>query len=122
MFYLNEEKKKARYDMSRFMEHVDEAETFDIMGSFFIKEVLKLPVFGEYLVTKEEHRPDLISHEVYGSTQYWWVILLYNRIWFFQEIILGMSLAYPSLQNIENLFFRLRALLSAKGFNVIETY
>jgi hypothetical protein len=28
---------------------------------------------------KFEHRPDLLSYELYGNSSYWWVIALLNR-------------------------------------------
>jgi hypothetical protein len=28
---------------------------------------------------KFEHRPDLLSHSIYGTSAYWWVIALLNR-------------------------------------------
>jgi len=28
---------------------------------------------------KQQHRPDLLSYELYGSSNYWWTIVMLNR-------------------------------------------
>ena len=122
MFYLSDEKKESRYDLSLFMEFVPSAETFDVLSSHFIKELLKLPVNGEHRVLKDENRPDLISWRIYGTTQHWWILMLYNRKWFFQDVNLGDVFEYPSLQSIEDLYFRLKALASSRNYFVMELY
>ena len=33
-----------------------------------------------YVIPGYEHRPDLISDIFYGTSEYWWLILLYNNI------------------------------------------
>jgi hypothetical protein len=55
----------------------------------FYLDLAKLPTATELLKNKTaeiivvdskfEHRPDLLSYELYGNSSYWWVIALLNR-------------------------------------------
>ena len=55
----------------------------------FYLDLAKLPTATELLKNKTaeiivvdskfEHRPDLLSYELYGNSSYWWVIVLLNR-------------------------------------------
>lgn len=44
-----------------------------------------------------EGRLDLISHHVYGTSKYWWILVLANDIVDpFDDVVEGMILRYPS--------------------------
>ncbi len=108
MYYINLDlDSDARYDMAKFMEYNG---CFDILNSYFIKEVRKLPLFGEYVIQNEEMRPDLISYRIYGNTQYWWILLIYNKLTNHEELVNGVVLKYPSLEDLEDLYFKLKTL------------
>ncbi len=55
----------------------------------FYLDLAKLPTAKDLIRNKKpqyvtvapkfEHRPDLLSYELYGNSSYWWVIALLNR-------------------------------------------
>jgi hypothetical protein len=57
--------------------------------SDFYLDVAKLPTAEDLIrnripqtitvAPKFQHRPDLLSYELYGNSSYWWVIVLLNR-------------------------------------------
>ncbi len=56
----------------------------EVFGSWNRPELLKRPLLEDekvrYAVTKAvEGRPDLISNEIYGTTQFDWLIIVYNK-------------------------------------------
>lgn len=45
------------------------------------------PDDAEYTIeTQYKHRPDLLSHDLYGSSAYWWVFMMRNRSIIFDPI------------------------------------
>jgi hypothetical protein len=58
------------------------------MTDFYL-DIAKLPTAEELIKNKTteiivvdpkfEHRPDLLSYDLYGNSSYWWVIALLNR-------------------------------------------
>lgn len=97
---------RERFSMARFFEFTD---NFDPLTSFFARELINLPQFGYYTVQGEDGRPDILSHRIYGDTQYWWVLLAYNKILEFDAFVTGQTIRYPSLDSLEELFFSLKA-------------
>lgn len=84
-------------------------DNYDILTSYFIANIKKLPKKGEYTLKGEDGRPDLISKAIYrGDSQYWWILLLYNDILDTCELITGLDIIYPSQDSIEDLFLSLR--------------
>ena len=96
---------EERYDMSKFMEWIDG--TYDVLSSYFIEELRKLPLAGVYRVELEPFRPDLVSYDVYGDPQYWWLLLEYNGWVDWTQFSLGSSVNLFALTDLENLFFSL---------------
>ena len=92
--------------MSKFFEYTD---NYDALTSFFSTELPKLPVSGYFEVNGQDERPDLVSHKIYNDTQYWWIILMYNGKLEYTDIATGEKLKYPSVDDIEDLFFSLKA-------------
>jgi len=56
-----------RYDLAKFMQYSD---NYDPLTSFFFLGVKNLKKQADYIVQKEEGRPDLVSFNYYGTTQY----------------------------------------------------
>lgn len=106
MYYINNElASETRYDMSKFMEYVDGC--YCILDSYLCSQVKNIPYSGVLTVTSQAGRPDLVSYDIYGSTQYWWVIMLYNDISSPQDLVVGMPISFPSISSLENLYFTL---------------
>jgi hypothetical protein len=97
---------KDRFDMSKFMEFSD---NYDPLNSRFLNKLLQLPVRGQIKVTAEEARPDQLSVKVYGDPQYWWILMFYNRKQDTDDIAAGENISFPSLQELEDLLFSLKA-------------
>ena len=113
MFFINLDKDTIeRYDPTKFMEFVEKGH--DISVSYFINRLLELQPAGIHKVITEESRLDTISFKIYGSTQYWWLIMLYNKIIDFESVVNGMEIQYPSLNDLESLYFQLKSLQTAE--------
>jgi hypothetical protein len=103
MFYLNEDVRvSSRYDMIKFFEM--NKDNLDPLTSFYAENIKRLPYVGEYTVIKEVKRPDLLSYNIYGSTQYWWILLLYNDLSGVNDLVAGAQIRYPSHSTIEELY------------------
>lgn len=106
-FFINLELETTeRFDMSRFMRF--DCDVFDPIAAHMISQVKALDSGGNYTAEGEDFRPDLVSNKIYGTTEYWWIILLYNDKLSFQDLQHGDELEYPSVQAIEDLYFRLK--------------
>jgi len=108
MFYLDVENTfETRYDMAKFMGFT--MDFFDVINSYFIAQVKQLNVGGKRLVQGEDGRPDLLSYRIYGKTQYWWILMFYNDYLTPEDIVTGNLVKYPSLNDLEDLYFTLNA-------------
>ena len=112
MLYINSELLKTknfedRYDPQKFIPY-DEY-VYDISESWFYQRILRLPIKGEYVVHGEESRPELISYNVYGTTSLWHILMAYNRITDFTEVSVGKVIYYPSIEDIEQIYFSLNS-------------
>ena len=94
-----------RFDMSKFLEFTD---NFDPLNSAMMSDVSTLPQGGQYTVQGEDGRPDLVSYRIYGHSQYWWILLIYNTIIDYSAIKTGDVLKYPSIDSIEGFYFSLK--------------
>lgn len=91
------------FDIGKIMEFNEGF--YDILTSVFVAKLLALPVTGTYTVTTERFRPDLISYKIYGSEQYKLMLMLYNNLNAYTEILPGLTLSYPSLSAMEAILF-----------------
>ena len=111
-FFINLDFDSAeRYDFAKFMEYTD---NYDPLTSSFLRQLPTLPENGFYSIQSEENRPDLVSFRIYGSVQYWWIILAYNAFTSHENIVNGLTIRYPGLEDIENLYFTLKAQQSSQ--------
>ena len=79
---------------------------YDWLDYRMVKVVLSLTKVGEYTVSYNERRPDLISLDIYGSHEYWQLLLIYNNILSVDELTPGKVLKYPSREDLEYSLFR----------------
>ncbi len=105
---LNTKDFKERFDLQKFVGFTENV--YDYLDSYFIEQVAKLPVFGKTIVQIEENRPDLVSYRIYGTTQFWYILMLYNGMVSPFELVEGQELNYPKIEDIEKLYFSLNAL------------
>ncbi len=110
MYYINlDVESDERYDLRKFMEFDDIDLGFDILTPYFFYKLEKILPNGKYRVVNEQYNPSLVSYNIYGSTDYWWIIMIYNNIFSFDDIILGLELQYPSIEDLEDLYFELKS-------------
>lgn len=95
------------FDMGQFFNFL--VDNFDPLTGQFQYQLLNLPVNGEYLIQGNVERPEAISYLIYGDPQYWWVLLMYNGINDVNGIATGTTISYPSLDDLEDLLFSLKA-------------
>lgn len=106
MFFLNLDlETDERFDISKFF---DITNGFDPLTSYTLDQLKKLPVKGNYAISGEDGRPDLVSYRIYGSTQYWWLLMFYNDKINIEDIKTSDILYYPSLDDLENFYFSLK--------------
>ena len=109
MFYIDLDLETIkRYDIAKFLQY--ENDSFDMVSSYFIWKLKSLSKVGEFFVSAEENRPELISYKLYQDVQYWWLLMMYNDIFNFQEIPAGTIIGYPDLSQLEDLYFNLKSL------------
>ena len=107
LFYFNFDRETGkRYQVSRFMRF--ERGVYDFSTSYFLQEFMKLSPEGAYTILSVPQRPDVYSRDIYGNTDYWFLLLYYNNVTFLNELELGTSLTYPSISDMENIFFSLK--------------
>ena len=103
MFYIdNEIQVETRFDPMKFMNF--NGDNIDSLDSYLVTNIHKLASVGTFTVTNEEQRPDLVSYKIYNDTQYWWILMLYNKILDISEFKAGMELVYPDKANFETLY------------------
>jgi hypothetical protein len=106
LFYINLDfESDERYDWAKFLEYTD---NFDPLTSTFLLDVKNLSKQADYIVKKEEGRPDLVSFNYYGTIDYWAIILIYNDLDDVDDIKIGDRLAMPSIAQLEDLFLSLK--------------
>ena len=91
------------FDIGKLMEFNEGF--YDILTSTFVANLEKLPVAGTYTVVSERFRPDLISHRKWGEEQFKIILMLYNGLTSYTQIVPGMTLLYPSFRAVEELMF-----------------
>lgn len=108
MFNIDSSRRfENRYDPAKFMRFNEGM--FDILDSKFMDELSKLSRYGIFNVTVEEGNPSLISELIYGKGyyHYWWILMVFNNITNPAEIKNGLVLKYPSIEDLENIYFSL---------------
>lgn len=105
IFFINvESDKESRYDMSKFLRYTDNS---DPISSKFMEDLKAIPPGGSYRVTGNEHRPDRISMDIYKNFQYWWIIMVYNDILKVEDLVAGLTILFPDVDSLEDLYFGL---------------
>ena len=111
LFFINTEYTSPnRFDPAKLLEYSD---NYDPLTSSFLNDLKSLPKFGTWIVQAEEKRSDVLSYKIYGDVQFWWVILFYNDLTDNDDLVSGMTIKYPNLTDLEDLYFGLQAKKSA---------
>lgn len=125
MFKLSAQELAYRYDISNFIRRTESTSYFDIVDSTFLNDLKSLKGMETYTVKFEANRPDLLSEAIYGSgiTQLWWIVMTVNGLRLPTEIKTNMTVQYPTLDQLESLYFKLSArkstlLVDIRGANI----
>lgn len=109
MYFINSTyESDERYDFAKFMSNT--YNIYDPLTSKFLVEIIALKSVGSYLVIDEEYRPDKLSHVIYGDDMYWWILLDYNNLIAVEDLVAGLTIKYPSVGDIEAVYFSLKSL------------
>lgn len=107
-FFINLDREfKEKFDLGKFMNFSND--TFDVLTSNFIRTVKELESGGQRIIIGESDRPDLLSFRLYGSPQYWWILLIYNDLSSIEDLNEGQNISFPSLDAIESKFTSLKS-------------
>lgn len=98
-----------RFDPAKFIEWDSLAGSYDILSSPFMERVRNLPAEGVYTVSTEVGRMELVAFKIYGSTQYWYLLMEYNRLVGHESVVPGMQLRYPRQEDLERVYFELKS-------------
>jgi len=103
-FYINKEfEYKNRFDLERFIDF--NGEYYDILQSPILDQIKKFPNIGQYQISEYPYRPDVVAYNIYGDSQYWPYILLYNGITNIMELELGVVLKIFSIDDLEKVLY-----------------
>jgi len=113
-FYYNyDTENRERFQLEKYIEWDDDF--YDVLNSNFLYSITELEEVGEFVVTKDAQRIDIISHRIYGNVKYWWMLLEYNGIIDQFSIKEGDILKFFSLADLEKKYFELTKKQNLKG-------
>lgn len=95
-----------RFTMAKFMEYV--SDNFEPLTSHIITEIKKLPIEGTYVYKSINYRLDVLAKLVYDDEQFWWVLMIYNEFDSADKLVYNTNVKYPSLTDIEQLYYSLK--------------
>lgn len=100
---------KLEFDLSSYIENGD------IYNSKVLYMIPKLPSIGEYTVDLAAKRIDLISLDLYNTTEMSEIILLYNGVTI-DQLTKGTVLRVPSLDDIRKLLRSVSSIDSPRDY------
>lgn len=103
MFYVRTDLNTSnKFDMINFLNF--DVDNIDCHGSYMLENIRTLSQVGIMKITAEQYRPDMLSYNLYGITDYWWILMWYNSIVNISDLVSGVEIRYPSQVDIENLY------------------
>lgn len=102
-FYNFDNKNRERFQYERYAEWSDEC--YDVLNSHFLNTLKEMKPEGEFLVTADEQRIDIISYLIYGDVKYWWILLEYNDIIDQFTLKVGDTIKFFKLSDLESKYF-----------------
>lgn len=83
----------------RYIENTELA-GLDLANSTLLYMLDKETEYLEYTITRYERRIDLISIDIYGSSDYSWIVMYTNRIKI-SELVRGVKLKYIPINRLQ---------------------
>jgi nucleoid-associated protein YgaU len=76
----------------------------DPLTDKLISKIQGISYTRTFVVQKmDEFRPDKIAAKIFGDSELYWLILEYNKLSSFAEIVPGLELKIPSFNELNNL-------------------
>lgn len=72
------------------------------LDSEFLRRFKKLPSYGKYIITSQEHRTDVYANDIWGEPTWGFLLPIYNFKTIY-EMQFGTELVYPSADSIREL-------------------
>lgn len=113
MFFISDLESKDRYGLQKVLEF-NKVGDFNTLNSVFLSELRELPV--QSYVTSKDERPDLLAYNIYGDTQFAWILMVYNDCFDINDgtFSAGSQIRYPALEDLEKIIFTLKARARAQ--------
>jgi len=108
---------KTRYDLAKFMEYTNNC--YDVLTSYVLENISALEISETNVVQTEEQRPDLISYNIYGTTQYWWILMHFNAFINIDNFINSVNYNIFSITDLEDMYFSLKSLERLNSLDTI---
>lgn len=86
--------------LDRYLEIIDGVP--DIANSTLLYMIDNESTRVPYKITKYEHRIDLISEDIYGNSNYSWILMYINRIGI-EDLTLGKVIDYIPTNNLTSI-------------------
>tara|TARA_B100000700_G_scaffold311500_2_gene393635 strand:+ start:101917 stop:102783 length:867 start_codon:yes stop_codon:yes gene_type:complete len=110
LFYIDINKQtEKRYAPEKLIRYSEKGGVYDILDSHFLAELARMPMAGTYVVVEDEGRPDVIAYKLFGSTEYWWILMAYNNLVIPSQLVAGATIKYPNIQRLETMYGKLAA-------------
>lgn len=90
-----------------------EIDVKDMFDSMLLTLLPSLPVYKTYFITHLERRPDLISYDVYKTTDMAFWIMAYNGVLSHEELVSGVRLELFKFADFSALVDRIRGQANA---------
>ena len=115
-FYYDIKKRQPGIVISHeeVMDYVDD--TYDVLGSVFLRELSEIGQISEHIVVSDEYRFDAISYNHLNTSDFWWVVMEFNEYIAF-NIKLGEKYKIPNLIDINRLK---QSLVIRKNLNKLK--
>jgi len=85
----------------RFFSTVADEHGIDALKDRVLPKLLQITSYTNHEVSQDERgAPDLIAKRKYGKEKLWWIIMGYNGIASYRDIVEGTKLKIPSLTSI----------------------
>ena len=88
--------------LDRYVERKDGVP--DIANSTLLYYLDRYEDRKRYTITRYEYRMDLIAEDIYGKSDYSWILMYINRITSLGELILGKQIEYIPMGGLDYIF------------------
>jgi hypothetical protein len=89
----------SKYD--RFFSITTDEYGIDPLKDRIVPNLMLIQSFTPHTVSQAERgAPDLIAYNEYGSDKLWWVILAYNGISSYKDVLQGLDIRIPALADV----------------------